>query len=84
MSKQQPNIKFLDIYVLPLKKENQQLTSMKITMATQEMADIAILNELKIYDHDILITQISKAKILGSPQCIKCFTFDHTSETCNA
>ena len=84
LSKHHSNIKFLDTYVLPLKNENQQLISIKITMANQEMVNIAISNGLKIYDHSILITEISRAKTLGSHQCIKCFIFDHTSETCNA
>ena len=84
LSLNSPNIKFLDIYVLPLKEEGQNFTSAKITLATQEMVNLALNNGLQISTHAIYVSQITRAKILGSPQCYKCFSFDHLYQKCTA
>ena len=69
--------------MLPLKTRDQAITSTKITLATQEMVEKSIATGLKIHNHVVKVTQISRAKVLGTPQCFKCFSFDHETDTCN-
>ena len=67
IQKSQSNLKELDVYVLPLKNNEQQITSVKILFATQEMVGYTIKNRLKILEHKTNISQISRARVLGSP-----------------
>ena len=76
-------LKIMDIYLLPLKSKDQILTSIKISLATQEMVDKTLSEGLSFCNHKIAITQISRAKVLGTHQCFNCFSFDHPTESCN-
>ena len=76
-------LKVMDIYMLPLKSEEQALTSLKISLATQDMVDKTLPNGLTLCNHSINVTQISRAKVLGTPQCFNCFSFDHATDSCN-
>ena len=76
-------LKVMDIYMLPLKSEEQTLTSIKISLATQDMVDKTLSNGLTLCYHSINVTHISRAKVLGTPQCFNCFSFDHDTGSCN-
>ena len=68
--------------MLPLKNEDQVLTSTKITLATQEMVDKTMSAGLTLCNHHVKITQISRARVLGTSQCFRCFSFEHPTESC--
>ena len=78
----QKDLKVMDIYMLPIKSEDQVLTSIKITLATQEMVDKTMSAGISICNHQVKITQISRARVLGTSQCFRCFSFDHPTESC--
>ena len=77
------DLKVMDIYMLPLKSNEQAITSAKITLATQEMVEKTLATGLTIHKHKVNITQISRAKVLGTPQCFKCFGYEHETNNCN-
>ena len=79
-----PDLKIMDIYILPLKNREQNITSIKISFATQAMVNSAMRTGLKLMDHTITISKINRAKILGSPQCMKCYDYTHQTYKCKS
>ena len=77
-----PDLKVMDVFVLPLKTREQKITSIKISFATQIMVSHAMGQGIKIINHSIPITNIKRAKILGSPQCMRCYAFTHETYNC--
>ena len=76
----QPELKVMDVYVLPLKAKEQKITSIKIAFATQMMVNQVMEKGLQVMDHQIQISSINRAKILGTPQCTRCYSFEHFQE----
>ena len=74
----------LDAYIIPLKKADQTVISAKITLATQDMVSNAIKNGIILPNHKIEFSQISRSKILGTPQCNRCYKFDHITNDCSS
>ena len=48
------------------------------------MVNLVLNNGIQLSTHSIYVSQITRAKILGSPQCYKCFSFDHLYQNCTA
>ena len=53
INKNHPELKVLDIYVLPVKTIEQKMTSIKISLATQLMVNKVIGQGIKIMEHKI-------------------------------
>ena len=82
LNKNHPELKIMDTYILPLKSIDQKITSIKISFATQSMVNVAIKKGIKLMDHFINVQNINRAKILGTPQCMRCYSFNHHIQKC--
>ena len=83
INKNHPELKVLDVYVLPVKTKEQKITSIKISFATQLMVNKVMGQGIKIMEHKITPSNINRANILGSPQCMRCFAYTHSTKLCN-
>ena len=82
LNKNHPELKIMDTYIPPLKSIDQKITSIKISFATQSMVNTAIKKGIKLMDNFINVHNINRAKILGTPQCMRCYSFNHPIQNC--
>ena len=70
----------LDAYVSPIK--NNKNAAIKITVLTQTMISDILNNGIKVLNTRIDESLITRAKILNTIQCTKCFNYGHNYDRC--
>ena len=77
-----PNILVTNIYIPPAKSRTQQLGSLKITLATRNMANSILYYGLRLLGRSVDTTDIKQGHYLVTPQCSYCQGF-HGTGRCN-
>ena len=82
ISSQNKDLTILDIYIPP--SNNNTSTGIKISLLTQAMVNQVLENGLKILANQLDDSQITRAKILKTIQCTKCYKYGHGLNTCKS